>query len=117
MNFKKLEKWWWSPEHPFKYVAINPESELPSGVGLLMRKSPEAWTRFNLVWAVYGEQLKTWNGAVEGVGLCINLRPKLDRPAEGGTLGELSCLYSQAQFLQYCKKKNIKLGLPRLQNT
>jgi hypothetical protein len=35
----------------------------------------------------------------------------LERPAEGGTLGELACLLGQEGFTAYCQAHGIKLQL------
>jgi hypothetical protein len=113
-DFKRLEKWWWSPEHPHNYVATHPETGQPAGVGVLLRKAPDAALRFNLTWLVHGESLKTWEGCREGVCFISSLKPLMDKPALGGTLGELSCLYTKEQFLKYCKENRVKL--PGLQN-
>jgi hypothetical protein len=74
-------------------------------------------TRFNVVWSVYGNAMKTWEGSRNAVSLMTLVAPQLSQPAEGGTLGELSCLYTLDQFMRYCREKNVKLKLPHVQRT
>ena len=111
MNINKLKKWYWSPRHPTSYVIAHPEDGRMCGLGKLIENTPEARPAFNLTWLKYRERLNTWEGHGAAVMYNLQARKILLEPAEGGTLGELSCLLSETDFIAYCKAHKIKINL------
>jgi hypothetical protein len=109
VNFKQLAKWYWSPKHPTTYTLPHPKGGHPAGIGLLVKKDPSLWPAFNLCWARY--DLSTWAGQEAAVMYATTAKKILERPAEGGTLGELACLLGQEGFTAYCQVHGIKLQL------
>ena len=110
-QLEHLYKWYWSPKHPTTYTIAHPEDGRQCGLGTLIKNVEEARPAFNLTWLKFKDRLGTWDGHGQAVMYNLQIRKLLLQPAEGGTLGELSCLLSQDEFLAYCKAKNVKINL------
>lgn len=110
-QLEHLQKWYWSPNHPATYNQPHPETGSPAGLGKLMQNNSEMLPAFNLTWHKFKHRLHTWDGQQEAVMYCVQARKLMLQPAEGGTLGELSCLLSESDFVAYCKANGVKLNL------
>ncbi len=76
-----------------------------------MQNNSEMWLAFNVTWLKFKDRLNTWDGQQAAVMYCVQARKLMLQPAEGGTLGELSCLLSESDFVAYCKAHSIKINL------
>jgi hypothetical protein len=110
-ELEHLYKWWWSPRRPTTYTVDNPETGTAAGLGRLIQARPEFQVCFNLTWYKYKNVLHSWDGQTASVTYAIQIRKVLDRKAEGGTLGELSCLLPESDFFAYCKANRIGIDL------
>ena len=110
-QLENLTKWYWSPKHPTTYNHPHPESGHPAGLGKLMANDSTMWPAFNVTWHKFKNVLGTWDGQQAAVMYCVQAKRLLMKEVEGGTLGELSCLLPESDFVAYCKAHNIKINL------
>lgn len=106
-NLNELTKWWWGQIHPYDTGAYRPNSSVKAGLGRLLKQRPDLLTSYNITYSKYKKDLLTWSKQDEMVNYIIRVHPVASLDIKGGgTLGELSCILPELEFLREVKKMN-----------